>query len=137
MDGVDLTPEMVGAARDKQVYDRLLEGNVEATGLPAHVYDLVICCLVDEHLAALTPLYAEAARLLGESGFFVLVGYHPFFIMASGMPTHFEHPARGPLAVETHVHLLSEHTAAGLAAGLRLFEMREGLIAPGDRVPRG
>jgi SAM-dependent methyltransferase len=128
IDGVDLTPEMVGAARDKRVYDRVLEGNVETTGLSPCHYDLVTCCLVDEHLPALTPLYGEAARILVEGGFFVLVGYHPFFIMASGIPTHFDHPTRGPVAVETHLHLLSEHTAAGLAAGLRLVEMREALI---------
>ena len=128
MDGVDLTPEMIAAARDKRIYDRILEGNVEATGLPAGEYELVTCCLVDEHLATLAPLYAEASRLLKPEGFFVLVGYHPFFIMASGMPTHFDHPVRGPVALETHVHLLGEHMAAGLAADLRLAEMREGRI---------
>jgi hypothetical protein len=81
-------------------------------------------CLVDEHLAELTPLYAEAARISQESAAYVLVGFHPFFIMATGMPTHFKEP----VAIETHVHLLSDHVTAALAAGWRLAELREQVI---------
>ena len=49
---------------------------------------------------------------------YVLVGYHPHFIMAAGMPTHFDSASGEPVAIETHVHLLSEHTDAALAGGL-------------------
>lgn len=125
IDGVDVTPEMLTVARTKGVYERLAEADVAATGFAAREYDLVTCCLVDEHLAELAPLYGEAARLLREEGWFVLVGYHPFFMMAAGMPTHFEHPERGPLAVETHVHFFEEHIAAGRSAGFGLAEMHE------------
>ena len=96
-----------------------------ATGLESDAYDIAVCCLVDEHLADLTPLYAEAARLART---FVLVGFHPHFIMAAGMPTHFDGDDGEPVAIETHVHLLSEHVAAARAAGLALRDLRERVI---------
>ena len=47
---------------------------------------------------------------------------------AAGMPTHFDSASGEPVAIETHVHLLSEHTAAALGAGWELAELRERLI---------
>ena len=45
------------------------------------------------------------------------------------MPTHFDDAESGePLAIETHVHLLSDHVAAGLGAGFALAELRERVI---------
>jgi SAM-dependent methyltransferase len=128
IDGVDLTPEMLALARSRDVYGRLIEADVSSTGLDTEHYDLVITCLVDEHLADLRPLYHEAARLACTGATYVLVGLHPHFIMASGMPTHFDDPSGEPVAIETHVHLLSEHLEAGFAAGWRLVEMREQIV---------
>ena len=101
---------------------------VADSGLPGGAYDLVVSCLVDEHLADVAPLYREAWRLARAGGQLVLVGFHPHFIMASGMPTHFDSATGEPIAIETHVHLLSEHVTAGLAAGWTLEEMRERVI---------
>jgi SAM-dependent methyltransferase len=128
IDGLDLTPEMLEVARGRGVYRRLVEGDVAATGLASEDYDLVMTCLVDEHLAEIEPLYAEAFRLARRDGTFVLVGFHPHFIMAAGMPTHFDSASGEPVAIDTYVHLLSEHVTAGLAAGWRLVEMRERVI---------
>jgi SAM-dependent methyltransferase len=128
IDGVDLTPEMLDAARQRGVYRRLVEADIAASGLEASAYNLVVSCLVDEHLADLQPLYREAARLVKPGGIFVLVGYHPHFIMAFGVPTHFDSPSGEPVAIETHVHLLSDHVTAGLDAGWTLAEMRERVI---------
>jgi SAM-dependent methyltransferase len=144
IDGVDLSPRMLEAARARGVYRSLAEADIGATGvgsgaaadrgsgstgLAAGAYDLVVSCLVDEHLADLGPLYAEAARLARAGGRFVLVGFHPHFIIASGMPTHFDDAESGEsLAIETHVHLLSDHVAAGRAAGLDLVELQERVV---------
>ena len=128
IDGVDLTPEMLEVARGRGVYRRLVEGDVAATGLDSDAYDLVMTCLVDEHLAQIAPLYGEAFRLARPGATFVLVGFHPHFIMAAGMPTHFDSASGEPVAIDTYVHLLSEHVTAGLAAGWRLVEMRERVI---------
>jgi SAM-dependent methyltransferase len=131
IDGVDLTPEMLAVARERGVYRRLVEADVAATGLEASGYDLVIACLVDEHLADLRPLYREAWRLAKSEGLLVLAGFHPHFIMAFGMPTHFDSASGEPVAIETHVHLLSEHVSAALDAGWGLVEMRERVIDDG------
>lgn len=128
VDGVDLTPEMIAVARAKAVYRRLVEAPVTATTLEAAVYDLVTLCLVDEHLPDLRPLYGEARRLAAPGGLLVLVGIHPHFIMASGMPTHYTSAAGEPVAIETHLHLFSDHVAAALAAGWALAELREQVI---------
>ena len=74
------------------------------------------------------PLYSEAARLARPDAVYVLVGFHPFFIMLTGMPTHFDAPSGEPIAIETHVHLLSDHVCAAHAAGWQLSEMHEQLI---------
>ena len=128
VDGVDLTPEMLAVARRKGVYRRLVEADLGATGLPSAAYDLVSVCLVDEHLAELEPLYREAFRLARPGGRLVLVGYHPQFIMAAGMPTHYTSRSGEPVAIDTHLHLLSDHVTAGLAANWTLREMQERVI---------
>jgi len=128
IDGIDLTPEMLAIARGRGIYERLAQADVAGTGLEGGTYDLVTTCLVDEHLRDLRPLYREGARLLRPGGIHVLVGYHPHFIMTTGIPTHFDRRTGEPVAIETYVHLLSDHVTAALAAGLSLGEMRERLV---------
>ena len=128
IDGVDVTPEMLGKARERGLHRRLEEADVRSTPLPGGAYDLAICSLVDEHLSELGSLYREARRLLRAGGTFVVVGYHPFFIMASGMPTHFDDPQGRPVAIETYVHLPSDHMHAARAAGFVANEMHEAVI---------
>jgi hypothetical protein len=48
--------------------------------------------------------------------------------MATGMPTHFDGAGGEPIAIETYVHLISEHVAAARAAGFRLRDLRERVI---------
>lgn len=128
IDGVDLTPEMLTVARERGAHDRLVEADVVDTGLPSNSYDLVIASLMDEHLSDLRPLYREAWRLAAAEATCVLVAFHPHFIMLSGMPTHYTNEAGEPVAITTHVHLLSDHVTAALQAGWRLVEMREGVV---------
>jgi SAM-dependent methyltransferase len=128
IDGVDATPEMLDRARERHVFTSLRLADVCATGLAAATYDLVTTCLVDEHLADLAPLYAEAARIARDGAAYVLVGFHPFFIMATGMPTHFKADDGSPVAIETHVHLFSDHVKAAFAVGWQLAEFREQVI---------
>src|SRR5206468_3078176 len=88
-----------------------------------------------EHLPDLSPLYGEAWRLAKADGLLVLVGFHPHIIMASGMPTHFQNAAGEQVAIETHVHLLSEH-AYGRAEH-RLEARRDERAARRRRLARG
>lgn len=128
LDGVDLTPEMLTRARERGIYDRLVEADVTATGLPAGAYDLLTTSLVDEHLPHLGPLYAEAHRLAAPGASYSLAGIHPQFLMVAGIPTHFDRAGGEGVAIDTHLHLLSDHVTEGLAAGWTLVEMRERLV---------
>lgn len=128
IDGVDLTPAMLERAASRGLFRTLARADVRASGLGGGLYDLVTTVLVDEHLPDLAPLYAEAARLARPGGAHVVVGIHPFFLIASGMPTHFDRPGGDAVAIDTHVHLLSAHVAAATAAGLVLAELREAVI---------
>ncbi|MFI6869423.1 class I SAM-dependent DNA methyltransferase [Nocardia sp. NPDC050406] len=128
IDGVDLSAGMLARARERGGHTSLTQGDVRDTGLPGGTYDLVIASLIDEHLPDLAPLYAEARRLTASAGVFVLVSYHPQFMMVSGMPTHYTDASGEPLAISTHLHSVSDHVTAGLAAGWQLAELREALI---------
>jgi SAM-dependent methyltransferase len=127
LDGVDFTAEMLERARARGVYRALFEADIRDTRLPAGAYGLVTEVLADEHLPDLRPLYAEAWRLARPGGVFVPVGLHSHFLM-SGIPTHFNSAAGEPVAIESHVHLLSDHVKAAHAAGWALAEMDEGVV---------
>jgi SAM-dependent methyltransferase len=127
IDGVDITPEMLAVARRRDLYRTLRVADVLDTGLAAEAYDLCTQSLADEHLPDLRPLYREVARLTRQKGYFVLVGFHPYFLMA-GMPTHFERAPGEHVTIRSYVHLLSDHVKAAHAAGWSLRELEEGLI---------
>jgi SAM-dependent methyltransferase len=127
IDGVDITPEMLEVARRRGIYRTLRVADVSNTGLSAGTYDLCIQSLADEHLPDLGPLYREVARLTKPGGYFVLVGFHPQFLMA-GMPTHFDRAPGEPVTIRSYVHLLSDHVKAASAQGWSLLELDEGLI---------
>ncbi len=127
IDGVDLTPEMLALAEKRGVYRRLAVGDVAATPLEAGRYPLVTMSLADEHLETLAPAYREAARLLQAGGRFLLLGYHPFFLM-NGLITHFHRADGSAVTVKSYVHLFSDQFATGTAAGLSLVELRECVV---------
>jgi len=127
IDGVDLTPEMLERAARRGVYRTLRVADVSSTGLPEASYELCLQSLADEHLAELAPLYHETARVTRPGGRFVLVGYHPQFLMA-GVPTHFDRAPGDPVTIRSYVHLLSHHVKAASVAGWTLTEMDEGLV---------
>jgi ubiquinone/menaquinone biosynthesis C-methylase UbiE len=127
LDGVDLTPAMLEQARAKQIYRRLELADVTDTKLPSESYDVVVQVLACEHLPRIEPLYAEAQRLLRPNGTFVLVGYHPFF-MLRGIPTHFTRQNGEDLAIKQWIHLFADHVNVGNAAGFTLVQMEEKLV---------
>ena len=54
---------------------------------------------------------------------------HPttFFLML-GIPTHFDRADGTAAAIESHVHLFSDHVQAALGCGFALLEMVEGVV---------
>lgn len=126
--GVDCTRQMLDLAAAKHAHQQLHLADVAHTPLRSSAYGLCMLVLADEHLEALAPVYREAARLLTAGGQFVLVGYHPFFLMR-GVPTHFHRAGtREPVTIRSYVHLFSEHFSAAANAKLTLTEVRECVI---------
>jgi SAM-dependent methyltransferase len=124
--GVDLTQKMLEIAASKHAHEQLHLADVSSTPLPSSDYDLCMLVLADEHLAELEPVYREASRLLVAGGHFVLVGYHPFFLMR-GIPTHYHRtaPNREAVAIRSYVHLFSEHFHSASKAGLDILEFQD------------
>lgn len=128
VDGIDLTPEMLDRASARNIYRSLEIADVGDTGLPSSSYDLVTQSLADEHLESVTPLYKETARLLRPGAHFVIVGYHPYFLL-SGQPTHYHRSTDdAPVTIRSFVHFFSDHVSAALAAGFTLVEMHERIV---------
>jgi len=127
LDGIDLTAEMLQGAQVRGIYRHLHMGDIRATPFEAAAYDLVTEVLADEHLPVVAPLYHEAARLAREGGYFLLVGFHPYFLLR-GIPTSFARSSDEAIAITSYVHLLSEHVQAALAAGWALREMYEWVV---------
>lgn len=127
IDGVDITREMMAKAESKNIYRTLHHASITDTGLPAEQYDLCTQSLADEHLSDLRPLYAEVYRLTKAQGKFVIVGFHPYFLML-GMPTHFNNKDGDDITIQSYVHLLSDHVKAAYEAGWSLVAMDEGVI---------
>ncbi len=130
IDGLDLTPEMLAGARERAVYDTLVVADMRATPLPGDRYDLAVEVLACEHIPDLVPLYREAARIVRPGGHFIVVGYHPHFLL-NGIPTHFNRADGDPVAIEVYVHLLSDHVKAAMAEGFGLAEMDERVLDEG------
>lgn len=128
IDGVDLTPEMLALARGRGVHSRLVCADIRESALEPGAYDLVVASLVDEHLPEPAPLHEAAWRLARPGGSWVMVGFHPHFIIAAGIPTHFEDESGTTLAIETNVHLLSDHLGSALDCGWQLAEIQERVV---------
>jgi SAM-dependent methyltransferase len=122
-----MTPAMLEVARKKEIYRELHLEEVSQTRFPSASYELCVQSLADEHLPELTPLYRETARLVRPGGTFVIVGYHPQFLMM-GIPTHFNRATGEPVTIRSYVHLLSDHVKAAHEAGWMLREMDEALV---------
>lgn len=88
--------------------------------------DVVVGDLVLEHVADLTPVYAEAARVLRPGGRLFLCELHPYRQWRGGQ-AQFADAAGEPVRVPAHVHTVAEYVNGGLASGLVLRGVGEWL----------
>lgn len=87
--------------------------------------DVVIGNLVLEHIADLSPVYANASRVLRAGGTLYLCELHPYRQLRGGQ-AHFTDAESGAMVhVPAHVHSVSEYVNAGLGAGLQLVSLGE------------
>jgi SAM-dependent methyltransferase len=127
VDGFDLSAAMLQLAPAKDVYAALARAEVTRCPAATRTYILIACGLAACHLPDLGALYREAARLARPGGHFVLLDYHPFFLL-NGIPTHFKRTDGEPLAILNRVHLFSDHVEAARTAGWTLRELRERVV---------
>jgi len=86
-------------------------------------YDLIVCCLVLEHIQNLSHIFAEAARTLRSGGKFFINELHPFK-QYGGTKARFER-ADQTIEVDAFVHHISEFTNTASANGLMLAQLNE------------
>jgi SAM-dependent methyltransferase len=129
IDGLDCSPAMVQQASTKQVYTYLCLADLTQCPLPSHADDLGITVLTASHLPDLQALYLEGARLLRPGGVFVLIDYHPFFLLR-GIPTHFDRVSGESIAVANVVHFFGDHVTSGRHVTWTLVDMRERVVDP-------
>ena len=99
--------------------------------------DVVVGNLVLEHIADLTPVYSNAARVLRALGTLYLCELHPYRQLRGGQ-AHFTDASGETTHVQAYTHSVSEYVNGGIAAGLTLLRLGEWLeegAAP-DAAPR-
>ena len=129
--GVDLSPGMLGVARQQVPQARFLEGDLRALPVPDAAVDLVACGLALAHPPSLTQPLGEIGRVLRPGGHAVLSVLHPFQAHL-GWHAPFEDAdgARGFVREHTHTH--ADYLAAFRAAGLRVDDCVEPELTPAD-----
>lgn len=85
--------------------------------------DLIVCNLVLEHIADLSPIFTEAARVLPDRGRFFISELHPFR-QYQGAQAHFQRGATR-IAIPAFVHHISDYLRAAESAGFALSSLRE------------
>ncbi len=86
-------------------------------------FELIVCNLVLEHIADLSFVFAEAARVLRKGGWFFVSELHPFR-QYQGTQARFERNGKRT-QIPAFVHHISDFIAAGEANKLSLAGMKE------------
>lgn len=132
--GVDFSTGMLGVLRTKLERTapdaagrlRLIEHDLgRGLPLPSASFDLALCCLVLEHLAALDTMLAELARVCRPGGRIVIADFHPE-MFRRGLHARFRTaPTAEKLQIHGHDHTVSDYVMATVRAGLEIVEMAE------------
>src|SRR5262249_24960649 len=72
LDGIDIAPKMIDAARERGFYDELILGDLESVmHAPGQSYDLVLAADTMIYLGDLKPTFTGVAKRLEHGGFYV------------------------------------------------------------------
>jgi len=125
--GVDLVlPMLLAGARGAAV----AASDLRALPFPAQTFRSAWCRLAVGHVREVGRVYAELGRVLAPGGHLFVSDFHPD-ASRRGMARTFRSDG-ALLAVEHHLHELSDHRVAAAAAGLEVEEVAE--IAAGEEV---
>ncbi|PRQ05590.1 class I SAM-dependent methyltransferase [Enhygromyxa salina] len=130
--GVDFSTGMLDVLRAKLRHPEaltLIEHDISG-GLPTpdQGFDLVLCCLVLEHLPRLDLMLAELARVCRPGGRVVIADFHPE-MFRRGLHARFRPGANAEkLQIQGIDHTISDYVMATLGAGLTIVEIAEHLM---------
>lgn len=122
--GLDTNGAMVEEALQNQIYKEITIRDMADTGLPDKSFDLVLNALSLEHVEDLDPVFKETYRICRSGGYFVAIGFHPYF-QIMGVPTHFKDETGQNLSIKSYVHNLSDFFRFGKENGWDLIEFKE------------
>ena len=72
LDGIDLAPRMIEAARQRRVYDDLTLGDIESIlQAPGRTYDLILAADTMIYIGDVSIVFAGVARRLEQSGYYL------------------------------------------------------------------
>jgi len=135
---LDFSQGMLKKAREKVKAENVrFEAADLTTRWPCadEAYDLIVCCLVLEHIQDLAHVFSEAARILQPGGKFFINELHPFK-QYGGTKARFE-KADGITEVDAFVHHISDFIHAAQLSDLLLVSLNEYWHeADGYRPPR-
>lgn len=123
---VDFSEGMISEARRKVTEPHVRFGWADLTEhwpCDDRAYDLIVSCLVLEHVEDLSHVFREAARVLRTNGRFLVNELHPQK-QYGGTTARFERDGK-TIPVEAFVHHLSDFTTAAFASGFDLRAFRE------------
>jgi malonyl-CoA O-methyltransferase len=129
--GVDRSEPMLAQARMQGL--QVIQGSVTRLPVSDAWADIVVCALTLGHVADLAAALAELARVLRHGGTLLCSDFHPLADTLGWKRTFSIADQRYAIRYTTH-HYADWH-AASKAAGLRIEEVREPQLDPGDITP--
>lgn len=127
---LDFSHGMLEQARKKPNADavRFIEHDIaKPLPLPDRAFDRVLCALVIDHVADLTGLFTELARICLPGGSVIISSMHPA-MMLKGVQARFTDPSTGvETRPESVPNQLSDYITAAVAARLHIDHISEHL----------
>jgi malonyl-CoA O-methyltransferase len=123
---VDFSPGMIEKARQKVRTENVTFAQADITQRWSgrdRTLDLIVCCLLLEHIRDLSFIFSEAARTLKEQGAILIHELHPFR-QYEGKKARFNRGAE-VTEIPAFVHHISDFTNAASGQGLRLVKLDE------------
>lgn len=122
--GIDLSPDMLGRARENVPSGRFVLGDVTAVPLPDATVDTVVCGLALAHVDDLRSTLSELVRVLKPGGHLVLSDIHVMSLYLNGIAGGVDEEGRQVL-MPAFRRMPSDYLAAALPLGLRVRALHE------------